>query len=272
MSHKISFREIGHGKPLVLVHGYGGSVLHWDPIVKVLSQTHRVIVPNFSHLYMSQDRLLFTIQIEKFADFLREKFPRQRVGLVGTSYGGALCWGLSLRYPELVEDLILINPMVTHPVSHFVPTELKYFFKFPLKAKYIYMLLMTSMGKSFLLKIAELFRAERLDGAGKIDHLQGRKLQFISGIIAHFSWILRNEDWFYWDEKLHEITIRSLLIYDTHDPLFDAKTYIEFGEKISVDHIHKTTGQGHLSIKYAFDEISKVIQQFLLRKSQTKVG
>lgn len=249
MSHKISYRECGTGEVIILVHGYGGSVMHWDPIVAILKNRYRVVVPNFSHLYMSQDRLLFTVQIEKFAQFIREKFPKQKVRLVGTSYGGALCWGLTLHHPELVMELALINPMVSHPTSSFLPTELKYFFRLPLSAKPIFYLLSTPVGKSFLLKIAELFRTERTEGAGKIDRLEGRKLQFISHVITHFSWILRNENWNYWSGRFEELTARTCLIYDSLDPLFAEKTYLHFAAQIECESVIVTKNCGHLSIK-----------------------
>lgn len=268
MSHKISYRENGEGDPLILVHGYGGSVLHWDPLVKILKNHFRIIVPNFSHLYMSQDRLLFSIQIEKFADFIREKFPNEKVRIAGTSYGGALTWGLSLRYPELISEMILINPMVTHPIANFLPSELRYVFMLPLKAKYIYFLLGTPLGKTFLLKVAELFRSERSHGQGKIDQLEGRKLQFISHVISHFSWILRNEDWNYWDDKLSEISTRTCLIYDKNDSLFNEETYLNFSEKIVCDSVITTTGMGHLSIKMDPDNISNLILHFLAASSR----
>lgn len=244
--------------------------MHWDPLVQKMISDFRIMVPNFSHLYMSNDRLLFTIQIEKFAHFLREKFPNQKVNLVGTSYGGALCWGLALRYPQLVESLSLINPMVSDPLNHFAPTELKYFFKVPLKAKHLYILLSTSLGKSFLLKVAELFRDERLDGPGKIDRLEGRKLQFISGVIAHFSWILRNEDWSYWNGELNKNKVPTHLIFDTQDPLFEEKTYLDFADRLNVDNVSMTQGKGHLSIKTASDELADLLSQFLNERPEVK--
>ncbi|WP_374032377.1 alpha/beta fold hydrolase [Bdellovibrio bacteriovorus] len=100
MSHKITFRERGQGPLLILLHGYGGSVHHWESIAENLSAHYRVIVPNLSHIYMSSDKLFFTVQIEAVAKFIRENFPGEKVSLAGLSYGGGLCpgdWRPSIR-------------------------------------------------------------------------------------------------------------------------------------------------------------------------------
>ncbi|UXR65080.1 alpha/beta hydrolase [Bdellovibrio bacteriovorus] len=263
MSHKITFRERGQGPLLILLHGYGGSVHHWDSIAESLSQTYRVVVPNLSHIYMSSDKLFFTVQIEVLARFIQENFPNQRVNVAGLSYGGALCWGLATHHPQLVKRTVLINPMVTDPIRHFLPKELKFFFSIPLNLKSVYVMLSTPMGRSFLKRSAQIFRDERSEGAVSVETLKGRKLQFVAHMIHHFAWILRSEDWAYWHTRLYTYRGDCRLIYDEQDLLFNQDAYRQFARHIGCEDIVTLTGAGHLAIKTQPEEVARLIQEFI---------
>lgn len=265
MSHKIHHREVGEGSILVLLHGYGGSVLHWDGVVEKLKTQFRVVIPNISHLFLSGDRIFFSIQVELIAKYLREHFPGQKVNLTGTSYGGALAWGVASHFPEQVENLILINPMVPKPLQNFLPTEIRYFSLLPLSEGAIFTLLSTPVGKALLKKLAETFRDERTRGAGRVENLKGRKLAFVTQSVHRFLWILRNEDWQYWQDKIlrQKNHCQSLLIYDREDSLFSAETYQQFAQDLGCHHVHEITGAGHLAIKVRPDSIAYLMADYL---------
>lgn len=263
MSHKITFRERGQGPLLILLHGYGGSVHHWEHIAESLADRYRVIVPNLTHLYMSSDKIFFTVQVELMARFIRENFPGEKVSIAGLSYGGALTWGVASQHPDLVEKSVLINPMVTDPIKHFLPKELKFFFSIPLNLKSIYMMLSTPMGRSFLKRSAQIFRDERSSGNAGVDNLQGRKLQFVAHMIHHFAWILRSEDWGFWHRQLYTYRGECRLIFDSEDLLFDQQAYRHFASHIGCEDIVVLNGAGHLAIKSQPEEVSKLIRQFL---------
>ena len=266
MSHKITYKEKGSGPLLVLLHGYGGSMQHWEPIAEALSAHYRVIVPNLSHIYMSSDKLFFTVQIEAIAKFIRDTFPGQRASIAGLSYGGAMCWGLASQHPQLIEKTILINPMVTDPVKNFLPGELKFFFSIPLNLKSIYVMLSTPMGRLFLKRAAQIFRDERSEGVNSVENLKGRKLQFVAHMIHHFSWILRSEDWQYWHARLYEYRGECRLIFDEQDLLFNQEAYKKFANHIGCDDVVVLTGAGHLAIKTQPEHVSSLILEFLKKK------
>src|SRR4051812_46079109 len=120
MSHKITFREHGkQGPRIVLLHGFGGSVLQWDGVIRELQNNYRVLVINLSHLYSGKDKIAFSRQVHAVGDFLKSTFPGEKFNFAGISYGGALVWGLALRFPDIIESTIYINPMSPNPVPHF---------------------------------------------------------------------------------------------------------------------------------------------------------
>lgn len=263
MSHKITFREQGQGSLILLLHGYGGSVHHWESVANLLSQNHRVVVPNLSHIYLSTDKLFFTVQIEVLAKFIRDTFPGERVCIAGLSYGGALAWGLASQHPELVRKTVLINPMITDPVRHFLPKELKFFFSIPLSLKSIYLMLATPMGKLFLKRAAQIFREERLDGAGAMENLKGRKLLFVSHMIHHFSWVLRSEDWAFWHQKLNNCRGECRFIFDKDDLLFNQESYRKFAQHMGCEDVVVMSNAGHLAITSQPDVVARLIEEFL---------
>jgi len=263
MSHKITFRERGQGPVLILLHGYGGSVHHWDACATELAKNYRVVIPNLSHLFMSTDRIFFTVQVEALAEFIKCNFPEQKVHLAGLSFGGALSWALSLQHPELIENVVLINPMVPDPVAAFTLPELRYFFVMPMTSRAIYMLLSTPIGKAFLKRAADIFRDERSGGAGRLDTLKGRRLLFVSHLIYNFAWILRKEDWHWWKEQISKKIFASFLIFDREDLLFKKEIYLQFAQDIHCSKVLELTGSGHLAIKSRPEMIAKAIHEYL---------
>ncbi len=264
MAHtKIAFREVGEGSVLLLLHGYAGSVLHWDPVVESLKSKYRLVIPNLSHLFMGKDSFSFSQQVEIFADFLRTHFPQQKVHLCGISYGGALVWGLALRHPELVDRTIFINPMPPDPIESFKIPVLKSIFRLPLNLKSIYMILRTPVGRFFLKRAAQVFRLERAEFWDRISDLHGRKLLFVCHVIHNFAAILKKENWSAWKLRLESWTHTSLLIYDNDDPLFEPKTYLRFQDLIGCDVTQELKKAGHIATQTKAPEISEMVDEFL---------
>jgi pimeloyl-ACP methyl ester carboxylesterase len=272
MSHKITHRERGQGPVLVLLHGYGGSVHHWEACAEELAQNYRVVIPNLSHLFMSTDRIFFTVQVETLAQYIRQNFPEQKVHLAGLSFGGALSWALRLQHPELIEKLILINPMIPDPIPAFSLPELRYFFVMPLASRSIYVLLSTPIGKAFLKRAAAIFRDERSGGVGRLDSLKGRKLLFVSHLIYNFAWILRKEDWHWWKQKIASASVQSLLIFDREDLLFNKEVYLKFAQDFRCEKVVELTGSGHLAIKSRPETVAKAMVEYLAASAGEKVA
>ncbi len=271
---KIAFREIGEGPTLILLHGYAGSVLHWDPVVQDLKRNFRLVIPNLSHLFMGKNPLTFSQQIAHFADFVDKNFPNQKLNFAGISYGASLVWGYSLRYPGNVEKTIFINPMPPAPVDSFQISILKSFFKLALTPKSIYLILATPIGRYFIRRAAKVFRSERAEHWDRFDDLNSRKLRFVSQVIHNFSYILKNEDWEDWKLQLAEWSHSTLLIYDEKDPLFEAQTHPDFKRLIRCHNVRIIQGAGHIATQTSGVEIARLIHEFLLdiKGSSTAAG
>ncbi len=106
------FRVMGHGEPLILVHGLSGSTFWWQhnaPVLAAHYTVYLVDLPGFGAMRRSHQRLL----LSQAADWLMNWM--QAVGissahLVGHSMGGLICIRVAARYPAVVRRLALIAP------------------------------------------------------------------------------------------------------------------------------------------------------------------
>lgn len=268
---KINFRSYGEGETVVLLHGFAGSVSHWEPLRPQLAKYYRVVVPNLTRLTLGREALTFSAQLDELARFLRSpEFPKP-VHLVGLSYGGALCWGLALRYPELVARVVLINPMPPHPIASFQWRALQIFLSVPVKKMVLGLMLGTRWGRDFLRRAAEIFRnVDQAPSLERVDALEGRKLLLIAHLIHRFAWIIKSERWHIWSNKLEYWTPETLFICDDEDPLIRFDAYEELSRKMGCENFFVTQGAGHISPLNSPQLIVWEVMKFFLDKAPAR--
>ncbi len=107
---RIACSESGHGMPLLLLHGLGGSRDDWRLQLPAFAAHHRVIVPDLRGFGDSERREPFTIQ-QHARDMaaLLATLGIARAHVVGLSMGGAVAIEMALRTPQAVGALVLVN-------------------------------------------------------------------------------------------------------------------------------------------------------------------
>src|SRR5215210_6043225 len=100
----------GHGQPVVLVHGLGGSWRWWRYNIDALARHYRVYALDLSR----RERWLTgsgRIRPQEAAEVLAEWLTHTqivRTHIVGHSLGGHMAVRLAAAYPELVDRLVLV--------------------------------------------------------------------------------------------------------------------------------------------------------------------
>jgi pimeloyl-ACP methyl ester carboxylesterase len=107
----IRYRELGSGKPIVLVHGFLTNGELWRDVAPRLAEHFRVIVPDWplgSHeLALKPGADLSPPGLAKIiADFL-EQLDLRDVTLVGNDTGGALSQLVAVHHPDRLGRLVL---------------------------------------------------------------------------------------------------------------------------------------------------------------------
>jgi pimeloyl-ACP methyl ester carboxylesterase len=107
---RLSYRTLGAGPPLVMLHGYGVSGSLWLPTLPYLAQRHEVFVldlPGHGHSSLSAPW-----QLRAVAPVVAQWLTSMQlapIALLGQSMGGAIALQLTAENPGSVRQLILVS-------------------------------------------------------------------------------------------------------------------------------------------------------------------
>lgn len=122
---KTAYREIGSGRPIVLMQRFRGGMDDWDPtLVDALAKTRRVIL--FDSLGVGETAGATPPALEAQADFAADFIKTHRLGRVdvlGWSMGGMSAQILAIKHPELVDHLILTGTLPPGGDPQIVPSS-----------------------------------------------------------------------------------------------------------------------------------------------------
>jgi pimeloyl-ACP methyl ester carboxylesterase len=109
----------GHGSPLVLLHGLGGSRLNWMAVAPGLAEKHRVYALEYiGHgLTPLAGRKANLAGHRRLIDAFIDRVVREPATLIGNSTGGHLAIVEAALAPDKVAGLVLVDPAVPVPVG-----------------------------------------------------------------------------------------------------------------------------------------------------------
>jgi esterase len=110
----MAYLEVGHGPPLVCVHGSLGDFRTWSPVLGPLSKKHRVIAVSLRHFFPEHwdgvgDTYSIAQHVADLTGFI-EKLDAGPVDLMGHSRGGHISFRAAQQRPDLLRSLILVEP------------------------------------------------------------------------------------------------------------------------------------------------------------------
>ena len=99
--------------PVLLLHGGGldAAGLSFRTTIPVLAEQHCVFAPDWPGFGRS-DPMPMSWRVEECVDFVGEilnALDLKRVSLIGVSMGGAFALGFTLRAPERIDRLVLVD-------------------------------------------------------------------------------------------------------------------------------------------------------------------
>ena len=113
---KMYYEEHGDGKPLVLLHGFGGCAKNWHPFAAELSARHRLIIVDLrGHGHSTNPEGTFTHrQAARDVFLLLDKLGIGHFSAMGMSSGGMTLLHMATSRPERIDSIVLISA-----TSHF---------------------------------------------------------------------------------------------------------------------------------------------------------
>lgn len=227
-AHCYCYAEAGTGRPLLLLHGLGGSLYDWRKVMEPLAKSHRVIAVDMlgsgeSDMPQEADYSLGAeaARIEKFMDALKI----DRATVVGNSFGGGVAMKLAARTPARIEKLVLVDSVCYADV---IPFLLK---------------VMNAPGSKTVAKILPLDRFNafgvrnmfhRASAISK-EEIENYRLE-ISPPARRISLFLMmralvDENWWAFRDEFRQIRIPTLMIWGKYDRVIP----IRFGRKLDGD-------------------------------------
>lgn len=110
MSIELSYQDIGHGAPLLILHGLFGSKRNWGAIAKALSAHHRVLSLDLRNHGDSPwvDGMDYRDMAGDVSGFIHQH-GLGPCTVIGHSMGGKTAMTLALTHPELVKRLVVVD-------------------------------------------------------------------------------------------------------------------------------------------------------------------
>jgi pimeloyl-ACP methyl ester carboxylesterase len=108
---RLFYRDLGHGPPVVLLHGWTMTHAVWDRQVQELGDSHRLILPDLRG-HGDSDKPLGAYDPDRHAadiNALLDHLELPAVTLIGWSFGGTTAIRIASSYGERIAKLALIN-------------------------------------------------------------------------------------------------------------------------------------------------------------------
>src|SRR5262245_22370089 len=111
LGFKLHYLEAGRGAPVVLLHGLGGDGSRWKPNIEPLAKDFHVFALDQIGFGQS-DKPLANYHTGMLAEFLVDFLKATHLGrasLVGNSMGAGVALYAAVRYPEMVDRIVLAD-------------------------------------------------------------------------------------------------------------------------------------------------------------------
>ena len=187
------YEEYGAGKPLVLLHGFGGCARNWHPFTAALSERHRLIVVDLrGHGHSTNPENRFTHrQAASDVFLLLEKLGVAQFSAMGMSSGGMTLLHMATSQPRRIDAMVLIS------ATSFFPEQARAIMR------------RASFG-TMPQEVREMYRECATRGEEQIRQL-----------IAQFNAFYENfDDMNFTAQSLSTITARTLVVHGDRDNFF----------------------------------------------------
>jgi len=117
----------GHGKPLLMIHGNGGSIEDFTKNIPFFSKTYKVIIADSRAQGKStdaKDSLSFEMMADDFADLL-DTLGIEKSYVIGWSDGGINALLLAMRHPGKVIKLVSTGANLWPDSTAIIPSDWK---------------------------------------------------------------------------------------------------------------------------------------------------
>jgi pimeloyl-ACP methyl ester carboxylesterase len=260
----LSYVELGAGDPVLLIHGLGGNWTAWLETIPALARRYRVIavdLPGFGGSAPSGNGISVTGYSRTLSHLLEELAVDNPV-VVGSSLGGWVAADLTLRSPDRVRALVLVD------AAGIVPTSWE-----RLKA------LAMMEGAARMAPYAPRFRSavasRRRLRAWALRYTIDRPEELAADLVYMAlpaapdpgfrpALVASKRSWSdAWCDRLTEIDCPTLIIWGARDSLLPLRHGREYARRIVTSRLHVIPDAGHLPMIERPRECNQLMLEFI---------
>ncbi len=129
--NRMHYIDEGEGEPILMIHGNPTWSFYYRNIIKEFSKTNRCIAPDHIGCGLSSrpEGYEYTLQnrVDDLCSFV-QKMDLQNINLVVHDWGGAIGFGMAVKYPDLIKSVTILNTAVftstyIHPAINICRTK-----------------------------------------------------------------------------------------------------------------------------------------------------
>ncbi len=261
----MAYLDVGKGSPVILIHGFGGSIWHWEYQYLPFADAHRVLIPDLigSGLSDKPEADYSPKQVLEYFLAFMDRLAIKRATLIGNSMGAGLAMAMALDHPDRVEQLVLISGF---------PAQVEASVALPQLQQFLHSrppLWLASMGnhmagrgstERFLKKI--VYQPELISPTVIERSFQNRQK---GGLLSPLYSLLEHID--SWDEqygkRISNISHRTLILWGAHDPIFPLEVGKQVHHLLPHAEWHNIPEAGHLPQWEQPDAVNPIILSFM---------
>jgi esterase len=117
---QLHFRQLGQGRPLVMLHGLFGSLENWLGVAPRLAETFHVFLVDMRNHGLSphSQEMNYPLMASDIVEFF-DRHKLERASIVGHSMGGKAAMQFALNWPGRMEKLAVVDiAPCAYPLDH----------------------------------------------------------------------------------------------------------------------------------------------------------
>lgn len=244
---RLSYVDVGHGEPIVFVHGTPTWSFMYRKAIEGLSGANRCVAMDNLGFGLSDKPATFVYRPEKQAEYLEaliESLGLKNITLFVHDFGGPIGLSYAIRHPANVKHIILTNTWMWSLRGNLQAEKANRLINRGL-GRFLY--LKMNFGPKYLMP---MMIKDRTNWSKKV------KAQYVSpfqdpesryGAFGYAKALLGSSEWYQalWNEKDAIRNISALIIWGMKDPFFDSGFLDRWTSVFAEAEIHHFPHTGH---------------------------
>jgi len=250
--------------PLVLIHGTGASLHTWDKWADILKNDFRLIRLDLPAYGLTGPNAANEYPMDYYVSFLNrflQKLGVQKCYIAGNSLGGALAWQYTLKYPQSVNRLILIDAAGYPMKSKSAPIAFRIARMPVLKnaLKYITPRFMAESSVKNVYVNDSKVTTELINRYWELTLREGNRTAFVARLNQNTT---MDDHW----KNMHNITVPVLIEWGQYDELIPVEIAQQFHQDLPNDTLIVYSKAGHVPMEEIPEQTAQDARVFLKKK------